>query len=167
MLSGYVKEMKNGDMSHFEAFYEETKKQVFYNILAILQDHQLSEDVLQDSYVKFLDKLPTLDEEENVLGYLFVISRNIALDVLRKKKTEENYIQNYEEDNNHYYEESVIDFDIFEKMKKILKKEEYEVVVMHVVNSMTHGEIAKLINKPLGTVTWLYSSAMSKLRKEW
>ena len=49
------------DESYFSEFFELTKKQIFYNIFSILKDYQLSEDVLQETYVSFLSNLNSLD----------------------------------------------------------------------------------------------------------
>ncbi len=156
-----LKYLLDGDMSHFDSFYEKTKRSVFCNIFAILKDYSLSEDVLQETYLKFLNNLPKLRHESNILGYLFVISRNIALDVIKKKKREcslEPFENNLNVTKNH-------ENDVITKAKEILKDEEFEIVILHVVNELTHKEIAKLKHKPLGTITWAYNNAIKKLKK--
>ncbi len=153
-----------GDMSYFEPFYEKTKQSVFYNILAILKDYALSEDALQETYVKFLENLHKLKKDQNILGYLYTISRNISLDIIRKRKREVS-IETYErtlKDENSENPRS----DILEIAKRILNDKEFEIVILHLVNDMTHKEIAKLKHRPLGTILWSYNNAIKKLRKE-
>ena len=77
-------ELKRGDQSHFNWFYENSKKQLFYNILSYTKNYELSEDLLQETYVKFLTNIKNIDDKVNVLGYLMVMSKNITLDYFKK-----------------------------------------------------------------------------------
>lgn len=166
MFEEEVKKLKEGDFSSFNQFYEKTKKKVFYNIYAILKDEGLSEDALQETYIRFLEKISSLDDNKNVLGFLFVISRNIALDFVRKRKKEVplDSVDDVKDHSNPY---SIEEDEIFKKMKKLLNKREFEIVVLHVIDEMTHKEISKLKHWPLGTITWAYQNAIKKLQKGW
>lgn len=153
------------DESYFSEFFELTKKQIFYNIFSILKDYQLSEDVLQETYVSFLSNLNSLDLNKSILGYLFKISKNKAIDYYRKNKKLLNYelIENqldlsYEPQFDHSQE-------LLTKLKKILNDIEYRVVVLHVINELTNKEIGKLINRPTNTVIWIYNKAIKKIRE--
>ena len=60
------------------------------------------------------------------------------------------------------------DDDKGENIKLLLKglsDEEREVLLYKVYADLKHREIAKLINKPLGTVLWLYNKAMKKVKR--
>ncbi len=48
----------------------------------------------------------------------------------------------------------------------ILSDIEKEIVILHSVGDLKHREIAKLLDKPLGTVTWTYNQAIKKLRSQ-
>ena len=158
-----INELLDGNLDYFDEFYQETKQKVFYNIYAILKDTSLSEDALQETYIRFLKNRDKLKKEKNIIGYLFVISRNIALDMIKKKKKEE-YLDEYTLNNIHEKKNPYVD-DLIDNMKKILKDQEFEIVIMHLVNEMTHKEIAKILKKPLGTITWAYNNAIKKIRK--
>ena len=84
LLKEYVMEMKNGDMSRFNDFYELTKRSIFYNIYALSKHHETSEDLLQDTYMKFLKELPNIDVSKSIGGYLMVIARTLTLDYFKK-----------------------------------------------------------------------------------
>ncbi len=158
------KELLKGNMDYFDSFYEQTKRKIYYNIFAILKNRELSEDALQETYLRFLTNLPSLKEEKNVLGYLFVISRNIALDILKKQKRHVD-IQEFENTPLFQVNEEYEDDALLKKVKEILNDKEYEIVILHLVNNLTHKEIAKLMHRPLGTVLWAYNNAIKKLKK--
>ncbi len=62
-------------------------------------------------------------------------------------------------------EESYDDPDIL-KLLDYLSKDEREIVVMHVINDLKFREIARIMNKPLGTVMWIYNKAMKYLKEK-
>lgn len=153
------------DESYFDEFYELTKKQIFYNIYSVLKDHHLSEDVLQETYISFLKNLNNIDVNKPILGYLYKSSRNKAIDYYRKNK----HILDYELIENQkdlsYEEKYDNSQELLEILKSILDKVEYQVVILHVLNELTNKEIAKLINRPINTVIWIYNKAIKKVRE--
>jgi RNA polymerase sigma-70 factor (ECF subfamily) len=43
---------------------------------------------------------------------------------------------------------------------------ELEVFLLHVIDELKHREIAKIMNKPLGTITWIYNNAVKKMKRK-
>jgi RNA polymerase sigma-70 factor, ECF subfamily len=117
--------------------------------------------LIQDTYIKFLESIDYVKENGNVVAYLTTIARNLAINMYNKRKKEiiDNeqfkYIQVEEEVND--------DPDIF-KILDILEDQEKEIVIMHVINDLKFREIANIIEKPLGTVLWIYNKAIKKLK---
>ncbi|MGN1295991.1 MAG: RNA polymerase sigma factor [Bacilli bacterium] len=157
-------QLKKGDFSKFDEFYECSKKVIFYNILSYCKNYDLSEDLLQETYVKFLSKIDKIDDEVNVLGYLMTTSKNIVLDFFKKNnkilyQDEEIIIPSNDP-------HQVDEIELVEKIKKILNQKEFLIFILHVLDDMTFEEIKKIVNKPLGTVLWSYNNAIKKIRKE-
>ena len=160
-----IKELKNRDYTHFDVFYEQTKRQVFFSIIHIVKDQSLAEDLLQETYMKFLEKIELFDEHRNPHAYLATIGRNLAINMYNARKKE---IINDDvilaipalED---IQEEP--DDDIF-KLLDELSRDEKDIVTMHVINDLKFREIADIMNKPLGTVLWIYNKAMKKLKEK-
>lgn len=117
-------------------------------------------------FLSRVERIADLDERKNILGYLFVLSRNIALDEIRKRKKQAEW-ESVENDREYANEENHAGFEVIEKCKELLNEKEFEIVILHVVNAMTHKEIARLKKKPLGTITWAYNHAIKKLKKGW
>ena len=82
-----------------------------------------------------------------------------------KKRNRETSISEYDLNSLHEEYKPSYQSEIFEIMKKILSDVELQVVVLHVLNDMTHKEISEILKKPLGTITWTYNNAIKKLRK--
>ena len=56
---------------------------------------------------------------------------------------------------------------IVKEMLEFLKPEEQEIVILHVVGDLKHREIAAMLKKPLGTITWTYNQAINKLKEHY
>ena len=84
----YLQEFKKRNYIHFEEFYESFKRKIFYNILAVVPNTDMAEEILQDTFVSFLENIDKIDYSKPSLGYLIRISRNKAIDYYRKKKKE-------------------------------------------------------------------------------
>ena len=165
LLKSYIEEMQKGNMEYFNAFYEETKKAVFYNIFALTKSHETSEDLLHDTYVKFLKEIKNIDLNKSIGGYLMMISKNITLDYFKKN----NRIELNDEENKYVERENKNELDqnlLLEKIKGILKEKEFQIFVLHALNDLTFEEIAKIIKRPLGTVIWSYNNSIKKIKKE-
>ena len=158
-------QLQNDKMEYFDEFYNLTKNKVFYMAYSILQDYHLSEDILQDTYIKFLKHKKKVKVDGNILSYLLEISKNLSLNYVSKHKKVvniDNIVFKYEEQ----YQEKFEELKLVKDMKKILNENEFQIVILKIINELTNNEIAQLLNKPLGTVLWTYNNAIKKLRRD-
>lgn len=158
-------QLQNDKMEYFDEFYNLTKNKVFYMAYSILQDYYLSEDILQDTYIKFLKHKKKVKVDGNILSYLLEISKNLSLNYVNKHKKVvniDNIVFKYEEQ----YQEKFEELKLVKDMKKILNENEFQIVILKIINELTNNEIAQLLNKPLGTVLWTYNNAIKKLRRD-
>lgn len=168
LLSLFLR-LKNGEKDAFDAFYNGSKRRVYYNILSLLGDPNASEDILQETYVRFLEKLSELDERNSPLGFLMVTSRNLALDYLRLSKRVTLYEESLPLEVGKETEDHLSSLDeerLLKRIQSLLKPKEFEILIKHVYLDLTFKEIASLLHRPLGTVLWSYNNAIKKLRKE-
>ena len=155
-------ELKSCDQSHFNWFYENSKKQLFYNILSYTKNYELSEDLLQETYVKFLTNIKNIDDKVNVLGYLMVMSKNITLDYFKKN----NRIETLNEEDISFEDNKIHETMLVSKIKEILNDIEFKILILHILGELTFNEIKDIVKKPLGTVLWIYNNSLKKVRKE-
>ena len=162
-LKELLKKMKDNNMSYFDEFYNTTKVLIYSNIYSYVKNQATSEDLLQETYIKFLSNLNDISEEKSIIGFLLTISKNISLDYIMKFS-----IVNYGDDYEYVSEDSsLIDKDlILKKIRDILNKKEVDIFILHVLGDLGFNEIAEIQNKPLGTVLWSYNNSIKKLRKE-
>ena len=155
-------EIKRGDQTHFNWFYENSKKQLFYNILSYTKNYELSEDLLQETYVKFLTNIKNIDDKVNILGYLMVMSKNITLDYFKKN----NRIETLNEEDISFEDDKIHETMLVSKIKEILNDNEFKILILHILGELTFNEIKDIVKKTLGTVLWIYNKSLKKVRKE-
>ncbi|MCH3976276.1 MAG: RNA polymerase sigma factor [Bacilli bacterium] len=167
-IASLADEISQGNLVNFTEFFNLTKKAVFYTAFSILGNESDSEDIVQETFIKFIDSHSRIKKEQSPFGFLLVIARNSALSLLKKRKREISFPENFDEssvpDFNDYTKAG--DETFFNWMRSCLKPIEYQIVILHVINDLPHREIAKIVKRPLGSVTWIYQQAIKKLDKE-
>ena len=158
----YVSEFVKNDYSRFSEFYNLTKKQVYFTALSVLKDEGLAEDVLQETYMTFLEKIDSFKLGSNVLSYLTVIARNKSINLYNQRKrviiSDDAMINKTVE----------VDFDGDRNVNDILKlvenDKDRDIITYHVILGYKFVEISKILSMPLGTVLWRYNKAIKTLR---
>ena len=159
--------IQNDEMEYFDMFFEKTKRPVFNLIYSYLRDCDESEDILQEAYLKMLRYKKKIKLDGNILSYLLQIAKTLSLNYLKSYKRED-YIEDIDliPEERKDIPRDLDESPVVKAMKEVLRDSEYQIVILHVVNGMTHNEIASLLKKPLGTITWAYNNAIEKVRRK-
>ena len=162
-LEALVKKIKLGDDEAFPKLYNLTYRQIFFVIIPITKNQALAEDIVQDTYLKFLKKIDDY-KAKNVLSYLITIAKNMAINEYNRLKrvTKVDDFDSF----------SYCDFIEFKTEAKeaitkalaVLDNTEKNIFLLHVLENLTHKEISLIIDKPSGTVSWLYARAIKKMK---
>jgi RNA polymerase sigma-70 factor (ECF subfamily) len=75
------------DEDTFRAFYERTARGVWAYLARIAGDRQLADDLLQETYYRFLRAAATHDSEAHRRNSLYRIATNVARDARRRSLT--------------------------------------------------------------------------------
>lgn len=162
-MNNIIRQLKSGNMDLFDDFYELTKKQVYVAIINIIKNKTICEDIMQDTYLKFLNNIHKYKDKTNVIAFIVTIARNLAINEYNKNKREVHYdLSLYEEEIVSKTEETPLLDLVYETLSGI----ELEVFILHVIDDLKHREIAKIMKKPLGTITWIYNKALKKMKKK-
>lgn len=161
-IEEYVNRFKQKDYALFNEFYQLTYKKVYFTALAILKDKYLAEDIMQECFVAFLENIGSIKPEQNALAYLVTIARNKSINYYNKNKR---LVLGDDEMKN--IPVAMGDSGGVENILNLLPEQtDREIITYHVVMGYKFKEIAKMINKPLGTVLWRYNRALKILREK-
>jgi RNA polymerase sigma-70 factor (ECF subfamily) len=163
-LDDIVEEFRDANYTHFDEFYNQTKKNVFFSIAAIVKDNSVIDDLMQDTYIKFLENINKY-KMTSINAYSSTMAHNIAINYYNKEKRiiHDDEIIDYQQDNsndkNYEYIEAL-------ELLKDLDDISREIVVLHTINDLKFKEIAKIVDKPIGTVLWIYNKAIKELQRK-
>lgn len=159
-----IERVKQKDNAAFELLYNETKYSVFSIIYAIVQDTGHAEDLMQETYIKMLRSIDTFNPKYKFKTWLLTIAKHLAIDFYRKNKQTVNidiHTQEYLIPPHHDHTMKKMESEMF---LSILTEEERIIVMLKIIDGMKHREIGKLLNKPQGTIMWVYQKAIKKMQ---
>ncbi len=161
----YIDRLKQKDNDAFEYIYEQTKRGVYAIIVSIIHDRQMTEDLMQETYIKMLKNIHQYQKGRNFNAWVTQIAKNLAYDYLRETKhsmlvdpIEQSHIINQTSD-----EKSQEDLTLDELIAP-LDEEERQIVLLHIVSYTKFKDISSIVDKPLGTVLWMYQRALKKIK---
>lgn len=160
-----IKRVAEGDNKALEELFLLYGKKVFRLALAILNDRFLSEDVVQETFLRVQQNAKSYQFRNSEREWIMTIAHNIAIDVLRKRKKE--IVQ--EEISYREIPDAVIDGDKdigFLQLIEPLNELDKQIVSLHLISELKHREIAHILNMSVSAVKKRYERAIKKIAHE-
>lgn len=164
-LNGLLEKARDGYDDDYHKLYEYAYKPVFGYLLSLSKNYYVAEDLTQETFAALYTAIKNYQNRNSAITYVFQIAKNQFSLYLRKNSREDYYSLN---DNVNIFGQtnSVSEDELFiERTLNLLDDVEREVVYLHTIKQLRHKDIARITNKPLGTVLWTYNKAIKKLRK--
>jgi RNA polymerase sigma-70 factor, ECF subfamily len=160
--------LKSGDQGAMAELYDRYSSLVYAVALRVLGDTGAAEDVLQEVFLQLWRKPTAFDAARGSLGsWLAVITRNRAIDSLRKRRPEtdiEDVILSVSPD----FAGSAERAKTAEKVRGVMGNmlpAQRTMLEMAYWEGMSHSEIADKTGEPLGTVKTRIRAGLIALRK--
>ncbi len=155
---------ENKKSSDFEEFYENYRNVVFRIAFSILKNQQDSEEVVQNTFLKIFqldkDKLPNKNEST----WLYSVTKNQALMLMRKKKIEIDIDSIYDIKCEDSDIDKIIDKHYYNKLIHKLSKDEQQIVSLKILGNFSFTEIGKMLNISPNTIKWKYYKSIKTLK---
>jgi RNA polymerase sigma factor (sigma-70 family) len=155
-----IRQLAAGDMGALSELYTETDRAVFAYALSIVNNYALAEDVMQEVFIKIRLCAGSYKASTNPNGWIMTITRNAALDMLKKLKREVSIDEMYMHS---YAAEDDVDLIFMKEALEKLKQSERQIVTLYLINDISQKDIARHLRLPLTTVKWRYRAALKKL----
>lgn len=171
--------MKTGekDDAAFEQLYRIYKTLCFRIILKITKNRMISEEILQNVFIKIWDSAGGYNPEKgSVYSWITTITRNKAIDRIRSKEYKE-WFKNTNSIDDHLNEfkgpgepvlETMINSELAVRVTgalDLIPVEQREVIELSFFEGLSHTEIAEQLRLPLGTVKTRMRQGLLKLHK--
>lgn len=162
--------IKNGDESAFEEFFHIYQPVVSRFLYRYTGDNQISDDILQDTFIKLWMVRETLDISSSPVALLFRIARNLALNAVTRRPAHQpiygndeilvSYCLNPDKE----YENAFL-MDDFQKAINTLPERCRAIFLLSRYEDMSYSEIAESLEISLQTVKNQMSKAIAILKK--
>ena len=129
------------DNALLKEIYQKYKKEIYIYIFSICKNKPLTEDLVQETFLKALLSLP--DSSGNLRAWLYKVARNLTFNELKKQ----NRLKPLEENENPYEDFYLSDerLMLLKALSK-LKPEKREILLFQYVGGLGQKEIAKILN---------------------
>ncbi len=165
---GLLTRMQSGDQEAMAAFFDRYSTMVYSVALRVLKDSSEAEDVMQEVFVQVWRNPGAFVSGRGSLGgWLVVVSRNRAIDVLRRRRPSDSVdLVTLPSGTNlaHQAEQAAVLSKVREAMLA-LPDEQKKSVELAFFEGLSHSEIAEKTGEPLGTVKTRIRLALISIRK--
>ena len=166
-----------GDEAAFESLIRKYKQQVHAQALRQIDDFQIAEDIVQETFLQVYQKLDTLEDPKLFPKWLYVIVNRRCIAWLRKNRLqtqplEETDISEIETEaySQHIAEEHArttaeAQRDLVKKLLAKLKESDREIITLHYFEEMSSSEIGEFLGVSENTIKSRLRRARQRLKK--
>lgn len=166
-----VRSLRNHEKAGIEALYDMYSASLYGVILRIVNETNLAEDILQETFVKIWNSFSSYSTDKGRLfTWMVNIARNLSIDKIRSKDFRnqnknqdiENTVNSIDEQKNTVYKPELLGI---KDLVETLRPEQKLILDLVYFKGYTHVETANELGIPLGTVKTRLRMAIQELRK--
>lgn len=156
----YINLVLAGNTNSFAPLVDRYKDFVFTLALKMLKNNEEAEEIAQDTFIKVFNSLHKYKGESKFSTWIYKITYNTCLDVLKKKKKQKEvtYIEDFSEHQTKVLEEILDTIDEKEKHQAIqncleqLPADEAFLLTLYYFDDQSIEEIAKIMNSSTSNI---------------
>lgn len=161
-------EVKDGRVERLAILFERHHLQLFNFFLRLTASHPLSEDLVQEVFVRLLKYRATYRGQDKFIFWIYRIAHNVHVDYLRRRKEAYALDEQFQEvrSGEPPVEDRFArdqDAALMSRALSRLPQDKKKVLVLSRFQNMKYREIAELLDCPVGTVKALAHRAVKEL----
>lgn len=157
-----IKELKHNSEKAFKKVYEQYKNLVYYQAYIILNNKEDAEDVLQNTFIKFMRNIEYIDDDSSLNQLLSKMSKNEAIDMYRKRNRRNEVL----DDNINTYKEEfdTSKINVILTLNNTLKPLDASIIALKIIFDYSFEDISKELNESIGVIQARYYKALKVLK---
>jgi RNA polymerase sigma-70 factor (ECF subfamily) len=170
-LTALLDRVRHGDESAFAQLYDALASTVYGVVRRVLRDPAMSEEVTQEVFVELWRTAPRFDDTRaSATGWATTIARRRAIDRIRREQSQRDrtaVLAAQRADEPDGVEDATVGTIERERVRlalETLPPEQREVIELAFLDGRPHGEIATMLDLPLGTVKGRIRLGLVRLR---
>lgn len=148
----------------FLEIYNANYRLVYFCVTHFVHVKEDIEEIVNDVFINFYNHIYNINIEGSIKYYLTRSARNACINYLKKKENQNITIDSTYLENITYVQYEYNDNLFIDKIKKILNKEEFNILFEHVVIGYSLKEIALKLNISLNTIKSKYRRSLKKIK---
>jgi len=164
---GLIRKAAAGDMTAYAQLVSENRERVLRAAYGVLGSIEEAEDAAQDVFVKAWQKLETYNGEASFSSWLYRITVNTSIDVLRRRREQTGLDQQMAE-KTYGPEDRMLQNDAQRQIRQAvdeLPDGSRAVIILREYEQLSYKEIAEILEIPIGTVMSRLNYARRRLRE--
>ncbi len=144
-----------GQRQALEELVRTWEKRLFYYIRRLVDNEQDAWQILQETWLKVLQKIKTLKDPKKLPVWLYSIARNTAVDYLRRRYSKKVLFENCDQLEDIQDHNENLDFENAEQVHYGLAKislPHREILTLFFLQDLSIEEVAEVVAIPPGTV---------------
>ena len=163
-----VSNIRRGDLHAFKEFFDDYYIMLCVCAASYLKDDELCKDVAQEALTGYWERRMDFDDIYKVKSYLYTVTRNQCLNILRHTKVHQNYRKICEEDleSESVFENHVIEQETYFLVRNAVNKlpPQMQRIIRYALDGLSNAQIAKEMGIGEGSVKSQKQTAYRKLR---
>ena len=157
-----------------EKIYNEAYKAVYWTAMSLLKNEADAEDIVQDTFVSFIESYSDLEDTAKATALLKKIAANKCLNRIKLAKTDnadDEFFDSVEAVPEDFLPDSIIESEdarriVMDIINNSLSEDIRRTLILFYFDEMSTKEIAEALGIPQGTVLYRLNFARNKIKKE-
>ena len=152
----WLQRLREGDNRAFERLFSSYYSALCAFAVGYLEDNAAAEDVVQDVFLKLCTEKPVFETVVSLKSYLYLVTKNLCLNVLKHRRIEEDYAQGQvaEKEKTTFFFNQIVEQELLLMLNEAAKElpEQTERVVRLMMEGLDNTEIAERLGLTMDAV---------------
>ena len=156
----------SGKIEALPVIHKHLERQIFAVAYSVLHDFSLSDDVVQDTYIKIIEKARSYKPGTSAKAWILTIARNTALDIRKHRKFESADESISDDATDRFDENSVILSMQVKSALDTLSDDDRQIITLKVYAGLKHEEIAAMMGITTEAAKKKYQRAAARIKEK-
>ncbi|MDM5336969.1 RNA polymerase sigma factor SigY [Fictibacillus enclensis] len=163
-----IKQAKKGNQNALSLLLQQNYSILFHYLLKITLNRSVTEDLVQETMLKCIQKIELYEEKAKFSSWLISIASNLYMDQIRKQKTEKKYNEQIKQARSLKWKAAASNEEWPELLDAlcILNEENRIPLILKHYYGYTYDEIGRMLKIPAGTAKSRVHNGVKFIREE-
>lgn len=150
----WLRKLEEGDNGAFERLFGAYYPALCSFAESYVEDGAAAEDVVQDVFLRLWEDRPSFESVAGLKSWLYLLTKNRCLNVLKHRRVEANYAAEQEKENMTFFFNRIVEQELLTLLREVVKElpEQTRRVFELVMEGLDNAEIAERLGLTMDAV---------------